>query len=88
MEEFRQPVVDRVVLTMIVRNEVKKEDFTESSYMSEGFKRKFLEALYSRFEDTHEYEGQKMEFLDIIGEQAKRLASAIGQEKEYRGFML
>jgi len=24
MEEFRQPVVDRVVLTMIARNEVKK----------------------------------------------------------------
>lgn len=90
MEEFRQPIVDRVVLTMIARNEVRAEDFKigEMCYMSESFKRSFLEALYCRFEDMHVYDGQRMEFLDIIGEQARKLAKAIKQGTQYRGFML
>lgn len=89
MEEFRQPIVDRVIITMIVRNMVGEDDFKirkDMCYMEEDFKKKYLEMLYSRFEDTYHYEGKEMEFLDIINEQAKKLAQAILKEGEYKAF--
>lgn len=89
MEEFRQPIVDRVVLTFVVRRMVKVEDFRitkDMCYMEENFKKKYLDSLYNRFEEKYNYYGQKLEFLDIIFEQAKRLANAIGKDKKYIGF--
>jgi len=89
MEEFRQPIVDRVVITMIVRRMVKPYDFRQGKdlcYMEENFKKKYLDLLYSRFEENYTYYGEKMEFLDIIFQQAKKLAEAIGKEKKYVGF--
>ena len=89
MEEFRQPLVDRVVLTEIVRGRVRKEDFDikpDMCYMEEGFKKNYIDALYTRFEDKYTYSGKNMEFLDILFEQAKKLAKAIEEEGNYRGF--
>ena len=89
MEEFRQPIVDRVIITMVVRNMVGIEDFElkeDMCYMKEDFKRKYLDLLYSRFEDKYMYEGKEIEFLDIIAEQAKKLANAILKDEKYKAF--
>jgi len=89
MEEFRQPIVDRVVITQITQKQMRKEDFEqkeEMCYMSEEARRRFLEALYSRFEDVYTYQGERLSFLDIIFEQAKVLAKAIGNDERYEGF--
>ncbi len=86
MEEFRQPVVDRVVIT---QKQVREDEFErreDMCYMSEGVRRRFLEALYSRFEDEYAYHGERLEFLDIIFEQAKLLAKAIGNGGRFEGF--
>jgi len=89
MEEFRQPIVDRVVITMVVRNMVGFDDFKMKSdmcYMEDDFKKKYLELLYSRFEERYNYEGKDYEFLDIIHEQAKKLANAILKDEKYNAF--
>jgi Uncharacterized protein predicted to be involved in DNA repair len=89
MEEFRQPIVDRVVITQITQKQVREEEFErreDMCYMSEEVRRGFLEALYSRFEDKYTYRGERIEFLDIIFEQAKLLANAIGNDERYEGF--
>lgn len=89
MEEFRQPIVDRVVMTQITQKQVHAEDFDrkeEMCYLREGIKRKFLEALYHRFDDAYTYRGERLPFLDIIFEQAKLLARAIGNEEQFEGF--
>jgi len=89
MEEFRQPIVDRVILTLIARNMVSKEDFDikrDMCYLRSDFKKKYLDALYTRFEDKYNYGGRSIEFLDIINEQAKKLADAILREKRYDAF--
>ena len=91
-EEFRQVIVDRVVLTDIVRGRVKERDFeydNESGgcFMVEEFKRGFLERLYARFEEEYMVEEEgKMQFIDIIFRQAKKLKRAIMGEEQYRGF--
>ncbi|HEC88435.1 MAG TPA: CRISPR-associated endonuclease Cas1 [Thermoplasmata archaeon] len=89
MEEFRQAIVDRVVITEVVRGRVSKDDFDikpETCYMKDGFKKSYLDALYTRFEDKYNYYGKSMEFLDIIFEQAKKLADAIEKNINYKGF--
>jgi len=89
MEEFRQPIVDRVVLTLIARGSVRVEDFDrgpEMCYMSENVKRMYLDALYTRMEQRYMYGGKRVELLDVIHGQARKLASAIRGDCEYRGF--
>ena len=54
--------------------------------MSGGVRQRFLEALYSRFEDKYTYRGERIEFLDIIFEHAKLLAKAIGNDERYEWF--
>lgn len=71
IEEFRQPIVDRVVITQVGQRKIKVEDFErrpEMCYMKDGTKRNFLDALYRRLEDQYTYKGRRMEFLDIIFE--------------------
>ncbi|HEC56486.1 MAG TPA: CRISPR-associated endonuclease Cas1 [Candidatus Syntrophoarchaeum butanivorans] len=90
-EEFRQVIVDRVVLTDLVRGWVRLKDFVvdgESGgcLMQEEFKRGFLERLYRRFEEEYTVEGEKMQFIDIIFRQARKLAEAIMGREKYRGF--
>lgn len=89
-EVFRQPIVDRVAITQIVKKQLHPEDFDfnedGSCYLCELAKKAFLEALYSRFEDRYTYNGMRISFLDIILEEAKRLASAIENDERYVGF--
>ncbi|MDI6860373.1 MAG: CRISPR-associated endonuclease Cas1 [Methanocellales archaeon] len=89
IEEFRQPIVDRVVITQIVQKQVQEDGFDRRSdmcYMGEDVKRKFLDALYHRLEDKYTYKGKKLEFLDIIFEQAKALARSVDNDERYEGF--
>jgi CRISPR-associated protein Cas1 len=89
MEEFRQPIVDRVVITQIAQRQVGRDEFEhrdEMCYLCEEVKKRFLDALYHRFEDVYTYHGERMAFLDIIFEQAKVLAKAIGNDERYEGF--
>ncbi len=89
MEEFRQPIVDRVVMTMIARKQINKGDFeftAKGCFIDGDGKKLFLDLLYHRFEREYEYYGEKLSFLDIIFEQAKRLANAIRGDAKYVGF--
>ena len=88
-EEFRQVIVDRVVLTETLRTKLKDTDFESTSggcFMTEETKKAFLNALYVRFEAVHSYAGEEMPFSDIIFMQAKKLARAIKGEEVYKGF--
>ena len=89
MEEFRQPVVDRVVMTMTARKQISEDDFkfTPNGCFIDGEGKKlFLDLLYTRFESEYEYHGKKLSFLDIIFEQAKRLVNAVKNDEKYMGF--
>jgi CRISPR-associated protein Cas1 len=89
MEVFRQPIVDRVVITQLTQKQVRVDEFElseEMCYLCEELKRRFLDALYHRFEDKYTYRGEELPFLDIIFEEAKVLAKAIRNDERYEGF--
>ncbi|MBC7248089.1 MAG: CRISPR-associated endonuclease Cas1 [Actinobacteria bacterium] len=71
MEPFRQPLVDRVVVTLFVKRSFKHSDFmpyaeSEGLYLNETGRKKLLEKLYERFDKEIQHKGRKRKFQDII----------------------
>ena len=90
IEEFRQPVVDRAVLTLIARKQVSPTDFNvtkEGCFFKNIFKKKFAGVILARLEQEYTYENEKMTFSDIIDIQANRLASAVLETGKYSPFI-
>ncbi|MHA1408653.1 MAG: CRISPR-associated endonuclease Cas1 [Candidatus Heimdallarchaeaceae archaeon] len=79
IEVFRQPVVDRLVLTLINKKMIKEEDFEHSDacMMKEGFKKKYLQFLFERLrEENITYKKKKTSFLKIFVDQAREVGKS------------
>lgn len=89
MEEYRQPIVDRVVLTFMAHDMLKLSDFKigdNTCIINDDLKRKFVDALYSRLEQKYNYKNELKSFKDIIFLQAKNLSKSIRKNSSYEGF--
>lgn len=89
IEEFRQPVVDRAVLTLIARKQVSPTDFNvtnEGCFFKNSFKKKFAGIILGRLDQEYTYGNEKKTFSEIIETQADRLASAIFETGKYSPF--
>lgn len=89
-EEFRQPIVDRVVLTMISRNQVSINDFSREQnfcYINNDFKKKYADVVLTRMEKTIKVDSEKKSFNEIIENQARILADAIRGSAKYKAFI-
>lgn len=85
VEEFRQPVIDRTVITFITKHMAKPEDFI---YPDEGgcaiesaVKKKYAAAVLARIHNRVIYEDAT--FQEIFKRQAERLGKALIEEGEY-----
>ena len=94
MEEFRPWLADRLVLSLINKQQVKPENFrtTESGAvtMDDGARKKILSEWHDRKQDeiTHPYTGEKMPLGMVPHMQAMLLARRIrGDMKEYPPFV-
>lgn len=90
IEEFRQPIVDRSVLTLVGRNQVDIRDFdvkNEYCIMNSQFKREYADIILSRLESETKYEGKMETFQNIIELQAKKLKDAIVNDVDYDPFV-
>lgn len=89
IEEFRQPIVDRTVLTLVNRQQIDPSQFSitpEGCRISPDLKRKYAEAVLTRLDAKYEYAGQRQPFSRVIDAQARLLASAMLRQKAYRPF--
>lgn len=90
IEEFRQPVVDRAVLTIIARKQVTPDDFkitTQGCIINNNFKKQYAGIILTRLEQEYLYDGVKQIFSEIIYMQAKKLATAIFETGKYEPFI-
>jgi CRISPR-associated protein Cas1 len=90
IEEFRQPIVDRVVLTLIARKQVSPEDFNvtdEGCFFKNNFKKKYAGIILTRLEQEYTYDNEKKTFSEIIEVQADSVASAILETGKYSPFI-
>ena len=89
LEEFRQPVIDRLALSLINRGVLKGEHFEARKeggvYLNESGRPRFLEfyhrAMDAEFEDRASR--SRATFRGLIFQQARRLRSAIEEAGEY-----
>lgn len=83
VEEFRQPVVDRVVISFInLGTAVEMKDGMLEAQTRQAFAQKVLERLESR----ETYQGKKYQVRSIIQMQARRLASFLRGSGPYKTF--
>ena len=90
IEEFRQPVVDKTILTLIGRRQVSPDDFTVSAdqcEIKESFKKNFAGSILSRIESETKYDDGNKEIGEIINLQAKKLRDAIENKTAYEAFV-
>jgi len=84
IEEFRQPVVDRVVIAMFSKG---YKVSLEEGKLSEETRKEFAQKILERLEMTDNYEGQKCKLSTIIQRQARSVASFVRREGKYRPFV-
>jgi len=85
VEEFRQPVVDRVVLAWLVRGIAVKRE--KSGYMDKDTRKALAKRIEGRLEARDRYDGKRYKLRTIIQRQARRLASYLRGEAAYRPFI-
>ena len=89
IEEFRQPVVDRTVLTMVHRHQVSPDSFlinNDGCLIESSFKHEFIEAVLSRLNHEVNYQDGKVSLTKVIQGQAETISNAILKREEYIGF--
>nr|WP_321352800.1 CRISPR-associated endonuclease Cas1 [uncultured Methanoregula sp.] len=89
IEEFRQPIVDRTVLTLINRQQIDTSQFSitpEGCRIQSDLKKSYAEAVLGRLDARYEYAGQRQPFSAVIDAQAQLLSAAMLKQKAYRPF--
>lgn len=82
-EEFRQPVVDRVVIAYI---NLGKDIKIEQGLLDTETRKLLGEKILERLESKENYEGKKFQIRSIIQIQARNLASFLRGERKYKPF--
>lgn len=83
-EEFRAPLVDRVVIASINLGQVAK---LEDGRMTLGSRTELADKILQRLESRETFEGKLFQVRSIIQMQARRVASFLrGENKEYKSF--
>jgi CRISP-associated protein Cas1 len=83
VEEFRQPVVDRVVISYI---NLGQEIRMDQGLLDTETRKVLGEKILERLESSESYEGKKYRIRSIIQIQARHLASFFRGEREYKPF--
>ncbi|RJP56751.1 MAG: CRISPR-associated endonuclease Cas1 [Candidatus Auribacter fodinae] len=89
IEQFRQPIADRAVITIFVKKELADDSFIEEEIvqLSSKGKKKIVEAIYGRLSSEFTHNGKKMTFEKVIIDKAREFAGCILEMKEYEPFV-
>lgn len=91
IEDFRQPIVDRAIMTIFSRKQVGKNDIEESGntlMLSRSGKGKVVEAVLSRLHSESKYNDKMLSLQAIILEQARQIVRVLlDQDKNFEGYV-
>jgi CRISPR-associated protein Cas1 len=90
MENFRQQVVDRVVLRLISYKQIKSEDCEERNMvcqLSDNARRLLLASLLERLDSKTQYRGRNLAYSSIILLHARDVVAFLRGERRYEGFV-
>ena len=90
IEEFRQPIVDRVVLTAVHQGRIRPDQFSctpEGCVIDPHAKKTYASAVMKRLHAEYAYMNGRERFSRIIERQAGYYAGFVNGEHEYRAFL-
>lgn len=89
IEQFRHPIIDRVVVTLFAQKQVQEEDFeTAGSLMlSARGKKKIVEAVYNRLAQKIQYGKKKLTLKEIIVEKSREFVRFLLNDAEFKPFV-
>jgi len=88
MEEFRQQVVDRVVLKLLLRKQIGPNAVDEEGLIKNKPLSMLLDALEERLDAFVYFKGRKMKLSTVIRMQARRIVQHVLKTKTYSPFYL
>ncbi|MBS7630105.1 CRISPR-associated endonuclease Cas1 [Candidatus Bathyarchaeota archaeon] len=92
MEEFRQQLIDKTVIGLVAKGEIKISDFSIEEgicKMGDQTRKLLLKAVLERFERYVRYKDEQRRWTDMILIQARDVASFLrGELRNYEGFYL
>ena len=83
IEPFRQPIIDRIIITLAVKGLIEEEDLDEKGWLTPDAKRRVLTAVFSRLDDEREIGGKTTNFRAYIREDMHQVAMYLAEEKPY-----
>lgn len=92
IEEFRQPIVDRAIITLFSRKQVDERDADISGntfMLTKIGRKKVISAVMERIHSKMKYNGKKFVLQGIMLEQARQIARVLlSEKKEYVPFIV
>ncbi|HOK79949.1 MAG TPA: CRISPR-associated endonuclease Cas1 [bacterium] len=94
IEEFRQPIVDRLTLELINREILKEEDFEQAEeggiYLTKDSRKKYFEQYERRMQtEIQDNEtGQRLTYRKIMFNQAQKFAKSLMENTVYNPFLI
>lgn len=89
IEEFRQQIVDKTVLSLVNKNQVDLDDFDDEGnmmLMNDKSRRLLIAKIMDKLNSKVEFNGNKMSYSDIIMYQGRLMAKFLTHEAQYGGF--
>jgi len=87
IEEFRQQIVDKTIISMINNKQITTEDYQENLITLD--KRKIIiEKILKKLENKIVYKNKEYTYDEIIDKQINNLKEVITKDTEYEGFYL
>ena len=91
IEEFRQQVVDKTVLSIVNKNSVSLEDFEfkdNSIIIKDNARRLIISKILDNLGSKIQFNDSNMSYFDIIQYQGRQIANYLTTGEEYVGFSL
>ena len=89
IEEFRQQIVDKTILSIVNMNQVDTDDFEDKGnimLMNDKSRRLVIAKILDKLNSKVEFNGNKMSYSDIIMYQGRQMAKFLTHEDQYVGF--
>ncbi len=91
IEEFRQPIVDRAIITLFSQKQIDEKDFEnleDRRMLSQIGRKKVLEAVLGRINKKIKFKNRNLTFKQVILEQARNIVRFLSeQNKSYEPFI-
>ena len=89
IEEFRQQIVDKTILSIVNMNQVDTDDFEDKGnimLMNDKARRLVIAKILDKLNSKVEFNGNQLSYSDIIMYQGRLMAKFLTHEDQYVGF--